>query len=155
MQQIDLDLQQIFLESASEVLETMFFTGIESEGPSELRSAEFSAELVFRGIPSGRFGVQVPVETGEQIAANFLGAEEVTSAQVDEVLCELCNMLCGSVLSRLATGARFELLHPEIDRNNLSWYDRPHAIGYTFGLEEGAITLWMVLDQSRLAVPAA
>lgn len=155
MQQIDLDLQQVFLESAGEVLETMFFTGIETEAGSDVPAPQVSAELVFRGVRSGKFGVQVPLETGQQIAANFLGADEVTSHQVDEVLCELCNMLCGSVLSRLEEGARFELLHPEIDINNLSWHDRLDAVGYTFGLDEGAITMWMVLDESGVAVPAA
>jgi len=154
MQQIDVDLQQIFLESASEVLETMFFTGIESEAGSDLPVPQVSAELVFRGVQSGKFGVQVPLETGQQIAANFLGADEVTSPQVDEVLCELCNMLCGSVLSRLEAGARFELLHPEVDPNNLSWHNRLDAVGYTFGLDEGAITLWMVLDEPGVGVPA-
>src|SRR6516165_5606341 len=122
MQQIEVDLQQIFLESAGEVLETMFFTGIESEGAGELPAAQVSSELVFRGVRSGKFGVQVPLETGLQIAANFLGADAVTRAQVDEVVCELCNMLCGSVLSRLEAGARFELLHPEVDPDNLSWH---------------------------------
>ena len=56
MQQID--LQQIFLESANEVLETMFFIGIESENAGDELVPQVSAELSFHGVRSGKFGVQ-------------------------------------------------------------------------------------------------
>jgi CheY-specific phosphatase CheX len=150
-----IEIQKIFLESASEVLETMFFTGIEDENASDADITKVSAELGFNGHPSGKFGVQVPLETGRLIAANFLGSEEITDAQVAEVVGELSNMLCGSVLSRLEAGARFELFHPEIDLGNLSWHERPEAVGCTFGLGEGTITMWIVLNESNVACPAA
>jgi CheY-specific phosphatase CheX len=139
------DLQQIFLESASEVLETMFFTGVVEDNAEQDKVKMVSAELTFHGNPSGRFGVQVPYKTGRTIAASFMGADEcdVTEEQIGEVICELTNMICGSVLSRLEEGARFELLHPEIDMQNSDWHQIPHAVGCTFGLEEGTMTLWL------------
>jgi chemotaxis protein CheY-P-specific phosphatase CheC len=151
------DLQQIFLESASEVLETMFFTGVVDDSAEQESVRVVSAELTFHGNPSGRFGVQVPYKTGRTIAASFMGADEcdVSEAQINEVICELSNMICGSVLSRIEAGARFELLHPEIDEHNADWHHIPHAVGYTFGLEDGTMTLWIQEAKPSLVCPAA
>jgi Chemotaxis phosphatase CheX len=143
------DVQQIFLESASEVLETMFFTGVAEEDSEEgCGDSLMCAELAFRGSPSGRFGVRTPVATGRLVAASFLGLEaaEVSEAQIGDVVCELANMFCGSVLSRLEAGARFELMHPEIDERRTDWREIPEAVGHTFGLEEGTVTVWMAVN---------
>jgi CheY-specific phosphatase CheX len=144
------DLQQIFVESASEVLETMFFTGVVEEDSSEDETAMVSAELTFHGSPSGKFGVRVPLTTGRSIASNFLGLDEVSDEQVGEVVCELTNMICGSVLSRMEAGARFELMHPEVDAKNSDWREHPGAVGHTFGMDEGSITLWMAEAKPHL-----
>ncbi|MBV9266124.1 MAG: chemotaxis protein CheX [Acidobacteriaceae bacterium] len=148
------DLQRIFLESASEVLETMFFTGVAEENSEEASGTLLCAELSFRGRPSGRFGVRTPLATGRMIAASFLGLDEseVSDAQAGEVTCELTNMFCGSVLSRIEAGARFELMHPEVDPANTDWRQYPDSIGYTFGLEEGTMTLWMALEKAPALV---
>jgi CheY-specific phosphatase CheX len=137
------DLQQIFQESASEVLETMFFAGVAEEAAEESDVALVSAELTFHGSPSGKFGVRVPLATGRTIASSFLGVDEASDDQVSEVVCELTNMICGSVLSRIEAGARFELLHPEVDLQNMDWRQHEGAVGFTFALEEGTVTLWM------------
>lgn len=147
-----IDLPQIFLESAGEVLETMFFTAVESESTGESAPAEVSAELRFQGMRSGEFGVQMPLETARQIASNFLGLEELADQQVEQVVCELCNMLCGSVLSRLAAEARFDLQHPKMDASNISWRERSDAVGYTFSLGEGSLTIWITLREWTSAV---
>jgi CheY-specific phosphatase CheX len=141
------DVQEIFLNSASEVFETMFFTGIGEENASEDERPALGAELLFKGDPSGRFGVRVPVETGRAIATSFLGLDEVSDDQVGEVVCELSNMLCGSVLSRIEAGARFELAHPEINLNT-RWQDHAGVVSCTFGLEEGTVTMWLVLSDA-------
>jgi CheY-specific phosphatase CheX len=143
------DLQQIFLESASEVLETMFFTGVADENGEEHGQSLLSAELAFHGNPSGQFGVRMPDSTGRLIAASFLGLDEseISERQVADVVCELSNMFCGSVLSRIEEGARFELTHPEIDPANSDWHQRSNAVGYTFGIEEGSVTLWIALEE--------
>ena len=147
------DLQQIFLESASEVLETMFFTGVAEEDSQEDSVPFLSAELSFHGSPSGRFGIRMPVVTARVIAANFLGLDEseISERQLTDVVCELSNMFCGSVLSRIEAGARFELSHPEIDGENRDWQQVAHAEGYTFGMEEGTITMWIATDGERPA----
>jgi CheY-specific phosphatase CheX len=150
------DLQQIFLESAGEVLETMFFTGVVEEDSKESGVAMVSAELAFLGTLSGRFGVRVPHSTGRQIASSFLGLDEseLAEEQIGEVVCELTNMVCGSVLSRVEAGARFELKHPEVDPQNTDWRRHKDAVGSTFGLEEGTVTIWMTLEENKPALVA-
>jgi CheY-specific phosphatase CheX len=150
------DLQDIFLESASEVLETMFFTGVAEEDGQEDTVPLLSAQLTFHGNPSGRFGVRMPVPTGRLIAASFLGLDEseISDQQIADVVCELSNMFCGSVLSRIEAGALFELAHPEIDTQNADWRQLPDVAGYTFGIEEGTITLWITLEENRPALVA-
>jgi CheY-specific phosphatase CheX len=142
------DVQKVFLESASEVLETMFFTGVAEEETVEDAASLICAELTFKGNPCGRFGVRMPPATGRLIAASFLGLDEseVADRQVADVVCELTNMFCGSVLSRVEIGARFELMHPEIDQTHGDWRQLPNAVGYTFGIEEGTVTLWMATE---------
>ena len=150
------DVQQIFLESASEVLETMFFTGVADEDMPEDSASLLCAELSFHGRPSGRFGVRLPPATARLIAASFLGLDEseVNERQVADVICELTNMFCGSVLSRLEAGARFELMHPEINPDHFDWRQLPNSVGCTFGIEEGAITLWMTTEAHHPALVA-
>lgn len=137
-------LGEIFLQSASEVLETMCFVGVLGENPEVPDLDPISAELAFHGNPSGHFGVQLSPETGKLVASNFLGKDpgELTGADVEQVVGELANMICGSVLSRLEAGARFELGHPAILRPGEAT-PRTNVIQYRFDLEEGCIILWM------------
>ena len=145
------NLRQIFEDSANEVLETMFFTGVSGETAEGVPGPHFSAELSFRGSPSGRFGIDVPLATGRIIASNFLGAdgEELSKSQVSEVVGELTNMICGTVLSRLNVKGQFELLSPEVQ---LHPQDRNHpedTFHSTFALEDGTLTLWISEQTER------
>jgi CheY-specific phosphatase CheX len=150
------NLQRIFFESASEVLEAMFFAGVTEEVSQPVGNALISAELTFHGNPAGRFGIQIAHATGRVIAASFLGLDEaeVSEEQIVDVVCELTNMICGSVLSRVEAGARFELMHPEIDSRNADWRLAKNAVGATFGVEDGSVTLWMIFDEIEPALVA-
>ena len=148
-------LETIFLDAAGEVLESMFFTCVGSCGALQADEELLSAELSFDGRAAGRFGIRLPLQSGRIIAANFLGMEAVSDAQAAEVICELTNMLCGSVLSRIEENARFELRHPQVDPENTDWRIREHAIGYTFGTGEGTLTMWIAFSQPDIARPAA
>lgn len=142
-------LQKAFLASTSEVLEAMFFVEVLGENAGTETADLVLAELAFRGTPSGRFGVQVPMRTGRLMASNFLGKgeEEITEAEIEQVVCELTNMICGSVLSRIEAGARFELLHPAITPAGIGT-PPPEAANSIFELEEGAIIVWMTIDEA-------
>ena len=146
------ELDQMLADSAAAVLENMFFTTPTGDAdPAENPQGPWmSARLSFHGNPSGRFGIRTPLETGRKIAASFLGVEEdtVTESQAGEVICELANMLCGSVLSRLEEGIRFELSHPELDSDEAACPEGPTA-SRLVGLEEGPLALWLELEQAE------
>jgi Chemotaxis phosphatase CheX len=142
------DLRQIFLESADEVLGAMFFTAVSADACEEPGVDHIAAELAFRGSPCGRFGIELPAGTARVMAANFLGLEEdeISASQIDEVACELTNIICGSVLSRIEADARFELDHPK----NTTSPEPDNAFRCTFGLDEGSLTVWMATGSSDL-----
>ena len=147
------ELYQWLSEAAAEVLETMFFTSLAAEGePAPAVTAPFvSVRLSFRGSPPGRLGLRVPVETGRRIAANFLGIEpdEAADSQIEDVVCELSNMVCGSVLSRLEGESVFELHHPEIGPRERSSEHTGPAACQTLALDEGLIEIWLELESTE------
>jgi len=141
----------MLFDSASEVLETMFFTSIVGDAAREDSGAgSLSASLTFRGNPSGKFGVSLSPGTPRSIAANFLGLEEeaLSDAQIGEVVCELANMLCGSVLSRLEKHNRFELLQPELQPQEVPSSTECNRVSRVIALEEGTLGLWLDLEQA-------
>ena len=144
------DVRQMLLDSAAEVLETMFFTTLASDAaPQDSAGPWICARLSFRGNPSGSFGVGVPLETGRRIGASFLGLEEsITESEAGEVVCELANMLCGSVLSRLGTAARFELSHPQLEPPETGC-PKGHTTSRLLGLDEGPLAVWLELEEPR------
>lgn len=144
-------LRQVLAESAAEVLETMCFIGVLGADAAPVPTDLISAELIFNGHPSGRFRVQVPPPTGRLLASNFLGkeAEETTDAEIEQVVGELTNMICGSVLSRIEAGARFELLHPVIIPP-VQALPLPEAISSNLELEEGSIVLWLITGERKM-----
>ena len=113
------ELARAIQTCAMEVLETMFFTSVLDEPEPAAPQPSISASLVFRGAPSGTFQIDIPENAARGLAADFLGAEieEVPLERAREVVCELANMLCGSILTHIGPDARFELSHPEpVDR---------------------------------------
>ncbi len=127
-----------------DVLETMFFTEVfgESAGPGPAPVGGLEARLHFEGQRSGDFRIAIAPGPARTIAANFLGAEDeagVPESQVSDVACELANMICGSVLSRLAADVAFDLSHPEVTPaadEDSGW---PDGTARTFDLENGSL----------------
>lgn len=104
--------------SVEEVLEKMFFVQPIEEPPQSpgTASGEVAVRLTFEGSPSGTLTLWVSDSAARQIAADFLGADGggLSSGQIGEVVCELANMICGSVLSRVESTSTFRLAKPEI-----------------------------------------
>ena len=96
---------------ASQILETMFFTGVVSAVEQDSRPVAFPKSVCFQGPPDGKLCVCMQPEAIQALAAGFLGVEpaEVTAAQCEQVTGELANMICGSVLSRCAPHSFFHL----------------------------------------------
>lgn len=118
---IELALRQALRDSVDEVLEKMFFAETLGEAPDASqpggsRADELHVQLSFQGEPPGVMCLLLTTAAARQIAADFLGIDEIeiSEKQVSEVVCELANMICGSVLSRAESAATFHLGVPEI-----------------------------------------
>lgn len=143
------DLDNILQTSTQEVLETMFFTSLPEEGESAgvlpAAAPPVSSSLSFRGTPSGVFQVDVALPAAQSLAVNFLGDEDqpVSDAKVGQVVCELANMLCGSVLSRIGSESSFDLSHPELK----ALVSGGATARRSFELPEGILTVAVQLQE--------
>ena len=144
----------IFYESAQEVLETMFFASV--FGPadplyapnSDVSEQVVTAELRFSGNPSGRLQVSVTEGAARSIAGNFLGEdslERISRNDVEQVIGELANMVCGSVLSRMDSQAVFSLSHPEVKPIEIPTLQQT-AVVSSFELADGVMTSQIFFD---------
>jgi CheY-specific phosphatase CheX len=108
-------LSEALREAIDEVLEKMFFT----EGEGDPDTGRPPEELVcvrvdFAGAPTGTMVLRITMEAARGMAADFLGEEacDVPPQRAREVACELANMICGSVLSRVESESTFQLSAP-------------------------------------------
>ncbi len=99
-----------------DVLEKMFFIQCLGDPCEFAPQPEVIAHLKFEGDPSGSLTLRVTAGAARSVAADFLGAEEqdLSKEQIGDVVCELANMICGSVLSRVESSTTFRLASPEI-----------------------------------------
>lgn len=147
---------EILATAAREVLETMFFAELAegSEWPEGLDEPQLCARARFRGSPSGTFCLRISAETARTMAADFLGAEdeqELSDAQVGDVVCELANMICGSVLSRLENEAGFEIFRPALvsgGQGRSAGQDGSPAVSRIFELANGRLEISLRLDEA-------
>jgi hypothetical protein len=124
-----------------EVLETMFFSEAEAVACGH-ESDWIAARVRFSGDPSGELTVMLSRELALAASAGFLAedAGEVTAEQLNQVSCELANIICGAILSRLHPQARVTLGVPE-----LAHPDFGDAVHQCFATPEGmlAVTIRM------------
>jgi hypothetical protein len=101
---------------SAEVLETMFFDEpVAAPCEHGWIAPAASVRMAFEGSHCGEFLLSVSPPVARAIAPAFLGieAEEVTEIQSGQVLLELANILCGSVLSQLWPDSDLRLGAPE------------------------------------------
>jgi hypothetical protein len=127
---------------AGEVMETMFFTEAEPvECEHRWIGSARSARLHFEGSHFGEMLLGLSGEAADPIAAGFLGLDpmELTDAQRGQVVQELCNILCGALLSHLWPESKLTLGSPELTR----WEDwpSPGALHRCFLLPEGKLAI--------------
>jgi hypothetical protein len=94
----------------------MFFIRCLGEPQESASETEVVAHLTFEGDPSGSLTLSVAAGVARSVAADFLGEEEpgLSEQQIGDVVCELANMICGSVLSRVESTTTFRLASPRI-----------------------------------------
>jgi CheY-specific phosphatase CheX len=143
-------------ECCAEVLDAMYFTTVLSSTLLEKvpqampdTDADMAFGLSFTGDISGNFGIQMQPATARALAANFLGEDDpnTSSTAVSEVVGELANMLCGSVMSRVEGERKFALSHPEVVI--LAPSDVDDILVSMLETDSGAITVWVSVEGSQ------
>jgi CheY-specific phosphatase CheX len=108
-----------------------------------------TARLSFHGTPSGVFCLTVAARSARTIAANFLGAGDdaaVPADQVEDVTRELANMICGAMLSRIESGATFDISPPELTGADAQC---GRAYRRSLALEDGTLDLSVSFEQAE------
>jgi hypothetical protein len=141
------------LHSCSEhVLETMFFSPVfdEADPAESYGTPRVASRLHFNGKPCGDFEVDADPGVARSLAAGFLGIEEseVASDQIDQVMAEFCNMICGSALSSLGCVEYFSLEAPATTRPAEF---APAVLGVRRGflLDGGTLSVCLRVDLER------
>lgn len=96
-----------------EVLDRMFFS--QAVPVADLPPGDMiCASVMFRGDLTGRCWLWLSPDAALRLAADFLGVERagVDTRGAEDTVCELANVLCGNVVSRIGSSAAFELGPP-------------------------------------------
>lgn len=145
----EIDLLELTTETVTSVLETMFFTAPLDLAEEVCGENGIEARVAFHGAPSGIFHLRISASGARLIAAAFLGKVEdsLGQAETEQVVCELANMVCGSMVSRLESDRSFDLAVPElVPAGALGSCLVPVAARQSFELECGTLTLVLHLE---------
>lgn len=149
----ELNFDQLLSETVDSVLETMFFSATWGPADPEFGGAVLESRLAFHGRPSGTFRVCLSEPCARLLAGGFLGEDEdsLTDSQTGQVVCELANMLCGSLLSKLQSDESFDLASPELipsGREIVAGSEFAPAARQSYELEKGILTVTLHLEAS-------
>lgn len=156
----EIEIQPALRESVNEVLEKMFFVEPPGESPNARPAGilpdQIAAFLTFEGEAAGSLSLRVTAAAARSIAADFLGddAESISERQMAEVLCELANMICGSVLSRVESATKFNLAPPRIVPSPEDPALGPGTAVYAVDLANGNLTVAVTLGTPTCPEPA-
>lgn len=113
---------ELLATSAEKALETMFFTSLIQ--PPDCVST-IPPDCIWVRVPfacelPGCLQLGVEPRAARAFAANFMGIDfdEPSEEQVEQTVCELANVICGSLLSKLESQHGFQILPPELIREN-------------------------------------
>jgi CheY-specific phosphatase CheX len=145
------NFDQLISGAVDAVLETMFFTAPLGPAEPETSAQGLEARVAFHGRPSGTLEVRLSEASARVLAAGFLGEDEesLTEAQPGLVVCELANMLCGSLVSKLESEERFDLTSPALLPARTAAAvisEAPPVARQSFELENGILTVELRLE---------
>jgi len=146
-------IPDLLANTAAEALGTMFFTSVTRRWQGSVVADTSRAPLV--RIPflagagsSGYLDLRVSREGAQSIASSFLATEEeVPEHRVNDVICELANVICGALLSVLLSERGFRLLTPEVLREPSGGVN-PATFEEALELERGWLTLHLNLGSN-------
>ena len=101
------NLNEMLLESAKEIFETMVFMDLaETTDPEEnVESCALLGTITFKGVLKGCLAFCCSEPCAQAIAMNMLGndtSEEIAEEDICDAIGEICNMVMGSVKKRMA-----------------------------------------------------
>jgi CheY-specific phosphatase CheX len=142
------DIHSALSAAVEEVLETMFFSSVLASSNTPEPTGEgaepvFRASLAFQGDACGNLGLAIPIHLAQVVSSGFLGMEEqeVSDSEVGEVVGEMANMICGSVLSRLESESTFHISHPELGLPELPVRKNDFEVVRWFYVGDGGFTI--------------
>lgn len=143
------DFASLLTQAVCDVLETMFFTVPLGSAAPEPGETFLESRLAFYGHLCGALHVRVSETAARSLAAGFLGEDEeaLSPAQAGQTVCELANMICGWLVSKLDSEERFDLDSPQLVSpvpDDLS--SAPATSRQSFALENGNITVSLYLS---------
>jgi CheY-specific phosphatase CheX len=135
--------------ATADVLEKMFFTGFMAESSRRPDDAgeQIVATLGFEGERRGVLALSISTPAARSLAADFLGVESEKGpdrAQVNEVVLELANMICGDALSTLERNP-LVLSSPRIETSS-GFLPSSSARSRSFDLGNGWLTVTLDLQ---------
>jgi CheY-specific phosphatase CheX len=146
-----------------EVFGTMFFLPLdpcdpmskENLAPLNDAPAFLKGEIEFQGKWSGKVKVYLPLELGRIMTENLMGSEEdeISESKTLDMVSELCNVLCGNLLSHMDKKAPHTLRIPQSQLLSLEEIeeDISHGgIAIDFDAEGRWFRLVIQLDQKEM-----
>ncbi|MBM3757422.1 MAG: chemotaxis protein CheX [Acidobacteria bacterium] len=129
--------------AARDVLNVMFFSDVleDADAPPAPRPETMQVYVKFEGDGVGEFRMEIDDPTAESLAGSFLGAEPGSAPSPDEVqqvMGELGNMVCGAFLSRYEKDGLFSLSSPTIERAGAAM---PSGVARSLQLLDGTMEL--------------
>jgi CheY-specific phosphatase CheX len=109
-------LDDCIATAVTQALEMMCFAVAEPVEESAMQDRNVIArQIEFRGDASGDLRFVIETDSARLLAGNFYGMDPLTleELQVEAVVGELTNVVCGGMLSLLAPDGRFDLSPPQ------------------------------------------
>ena len=136
--------EQAIPECVAGILETMFFAV--ADRLDELPAESSGSRLVgveFSGAPSGRLLLWLDAAAASALASSFLAVAETEIADTDrdQTACELGNMICGAVVSRLESETAITLSPPGVIARDAKCKESLHASAVCFAVENGRLAV--------------
>jgi CheY-specific phosphatase CheX len=144
----EISIEHAISRATADVLEKMFFTGFATESDGiEDAGPRTTVCLAFDGERRGMLGLSISRDSARTLAADFLGTETdgPDETQVNEVVRELANMICGDALSALEKTA-LRLSPPEI-LPSVDFVLPESASHRSFDLGDGVLTVGLVFKE--------
>ncbi|HYI96058.1 MAG TPA: chemotaxis protein CheX [Bryobacteraceae bacterium] len=126
--------------------ELMCFTALEpAVEDTECSDGILRGEVEFEGDAVGRLRLEMPVIAARSIAADFYSAEpDMPQNQVEAVVGEMANVICGSMLSTYAPEGGFCLSTPEVGVGPAERY----PVRRCFHMESGPVIVSLACKSS-------